>query len=140
MKRALFLFLITAVGIFGCAKSRKSQSQAATTNDYYAVKSASAAFFRYGPQQANGPDRKLARDTLLTISRKSFGYARVRLTSGEEGFVAIDDIRPAPANLIAKTVPTPTPTPAALNYPEPKLPSPETTPAVEPTAIAAPSP
>lgn len=127
--------------VCGCARSR-STAQAAATSDYYAVKTASAAFYIYGPQQANGPDRKLPRDTLLTISKKSLGYARVRLTSGQEGYVAMDDIRPAPASVIAKAMPSPTPAaaPAKLNYPEPNLPPVESTPAVEPTAIAAPSP
>jgi hypothetical protein len=139
MKRAI-LWLVIAASIVSCAKSRTRQSAAASTTDYYAVKSSAAAFFHYGPLQANGPNRTLSRDTLLTISKKSFGYARVRLTSGEEGYVAMDDIRPAPASLVAKTIPTPTPTPAAFRYPEPTLPAAESTPGVEPTAIAAPSP
>jgi hypothetical protein len=134
MKRAV-LWLVIAASMVSCAKSRSRESASATTGDYYAVKSASAPFFRYGPLQANGPDRQLPRDTLLKISKRSLGYARVRLTSGEEGYVAVDDIRPAAADLVAKTFPTPTPAPAALNYPEPKLPAVEATPAVEPTAI-----
>lgn len=137
MKSAV-LCLMIAASMVSCAKSRSQQSSAASTTDYYAVKSSSAPFFHFGPLQANGPDRQLVRDTLLTVLKKSFGYARVRLTSGEEGYVAIDYIRPAPANLVAKTIPTPTPT--AITYPEPKLPAVESTPSVEPTAIAAPSP
>ncbi len=139
MKRAV-LYLLIVASIAGCAKSRTRPSAAASTTDYYAVKSSAAPFFQYGPLQANGPNRSLSRDTLLTISKKSFGYARVRLTSGEEGYVAMDDIHPAPASLVAKTIPTPTPTPAALRYPEPNLPGVESTPGVEPTAIGAPSP
>lgn len=138
MKRVLLLLLVVALAVFGCAKSRRTQSSAAASGDYYAVTSESASFFRYGPLQAVGPDRKLPRNTLLTVSRKSLGYARVRLTSGEEGYVATDDIRPAPATLVAKTFPSPTP--AAVSYPEPKLPAAEATPAIEPTAIGAPSP
>jgi hypothetical protein len=139
MKRAVLLSLGAALILAGCAKSRRGSNQAASTTDYYAVKIASASFYSYGPQQANGPDRKLARDTLLTVSKKAFGYARVRLTTGQEGYVAVDDIWPAPAPLVAKTFPTPTPA-ATLNYPEPNLPTVESTPAVEPTAIPAPSP
>ena len=138
MKRAI-LFLSAALMITACARSPREASQPGTTSDYYAVKIASAAFYSYGPQQPNGPDRQLPRDTLLTILRKYAGFARVRLTTGEEGFIAKSDIWPAPSFLQAKHAPSPTPV-ATLKYSEPNLPPVEATPAVEPTAIPEPSP
>ena len=121
----------------GCARSHPRQAQAAASGDYYSVAAASAAFFRYGPQQASGPDRKLPHNTLMTVTKTSFGYAKVRLDSGEEGYVARDDIRPAPKPAAEKTKPLVAP--ASLNYPEPNLPAAETSPAVEPTVIPSPS-
>jgi hypothetical protein len=99
------------------------------------VTAGSASFFIYGPQQANGADRILPRGTLMTVSKIAFGYARVSLTSGEQGYVARDDIKPAPPQ---KPNPTPTPRPA-VKYTEPKLPSLDATPAIEPSVIPAPS-
>jgi hypothetical protein len=132
------IFALLAVAfLFGCAKSKSAPQTAANTQSYYAVKTAEAAFYRYGPQQANGPDRKLPKDTLMTIGKPRFGYLRVKLTTGEEGFMSRDDLEPASPELVAKIMPTPTPRPAY--YAEPKLPTLEATPAVEPTAIPMPS-
>jgi hypothetical protein len=39
---------------------------------YYAVSAKKAAFYRYGPQQGNGPDRKLPHDTLVTLIQPTF--------------------------------------------------------------------
>jgi hypothetical protein len=115
----------------GCARSRARPHQAAPSGDHYEVTSASAAFFRYGPQQANGPDKKLPRKTGMTLVKTSFGYAQVRLDTGEQGYVARTDIRPAQHPVAPKRESTPTPGP--LKYTEPNLPP------VEPTAIPAPS-
>jgi hypothetical protein len=68
---------------------------------YYAVSAEQAAFYHYGPQQGNGPDQKLPRDTLLTIIQASFGYCKVQLITGEKGYVASEDIHPASAELVA---------------------------------------
>ena len=68
---------------------------------YYAVSAEQAAFYHYGPQQGNGPDQKLRRDTLLTIIQPSFGYYKVQLITGEQGYVASEDIHPASAALVA---------------------------------------
>ena len=57
---------------------------------------------RYGPQQGNGADQELPKDTLVTLIRPSFGYCKVQLLQGSlEGYVASEDIRPAPPTLLA---------------------------------------
>ncbi len=140
MKSAALLIGFIAIFVAGCGSSAK-RSAAKNSGNYYVVLSASAPFYGYGPQQATGPDKKLPRDTLLTVGRISFGYAKVKLDSGEEGYVAREDIRPAPPEVIAAVTATPTPPPAPpVNYPEPKLPPMETGPGMEPSAIPAPSP
>jgi len=70
----------------------------------YAITTDSAAFFRHGPQQGREPDQKLSRDTIVKLIRPSFGYSKVQLVaSGEQGYVASDEITPASPMLVAST-------------------------------------
>ena len=73
-----------------------------TMGGWYSVTSAQAPFYRYGPQQGNGPDEQLQKDALMKVIRPSFGYVKVQLQSGEDGYVASEDIRPASPQLIAE--------------------------------------
>src|SRR5438874_9668987 len=97
---------------------------------YYAISAKKAAFYRYGPQQGNGPDQKLPHDTLVTLIQPTFGYCKVQLMSGEQGYVASEDIHPASAQLVAAatTKPSVTPTNRAsrsrLNPNDPRLTTP----------------
>src|SRR4029077_8400130 len=103
-----------AVVLAGCAESNPNQATAANGGKFYAVITDSAPFYRYGPQQGNGPDMKLQKDRLMTLIRPSFGYCKVKLTTGEQGYVASDDIGPAPPALVAAaTAPPPHPSRAA---------------------------
>ena len=118
LKRKTFLLLSTSIAttvvLAGCAESNPNQATAASGGRFYAVTTDSAPFYRYGPQQGNGPDMKLQKDRLMTLIRPSFGYCKVKLTTGEEGYVASDDIRPAPPALVATaTAPPPHPSRAA---------------------------
>lgn len=67
---------------------------------YYAV-TKETPFYHYGPLQGNGPDQKLAQDTLVTVVRPSFGYSKVKLLSGEQGYLASEDIHLASPALVA---------------------------------------
>ena len=90
-----------------------------TTGVWYAVVKDETPFFRYGPQQGNGPDQQLSKDSIMKVIRPSFGYVKVQLQGGESGYVASEDIRPAPATLVAeKTAPPPTPAPLLANHEE----------------------
>lgn len=72
----------------------------------FAVTADKTNFFRYGPQQGNGPDETLPKDTLMTLIRPSFGYCKVHLLpSQQEGYVASEDIQPAPPTLLASLTP-----------------------------------
>ncbi|HEY2801289.1 MAG TPA: hypothetical protein VGI85_11885 [Chthoniobacterales bacterium] len=65
-------------------------------------------FYRYGPQQGNGPDEQLPKDSIMKVIRPSFGYVKVHLQDGKEGYVASEDIRPASMTLVAaKLAPPP---------------------------------
>lgn len=139
---APLLSLLVAVIILccGCSKSKAARSAATSGGKYFAVANATPFYF-LGPQQPNGPDKTLPRDTLVTFIRSSFGYSKVRLATGEEGFVARNDIGPAPPALIA-AVNTPPESSGAHVRPDPLdprfLPPPESLPEFEPTPIPSP--
>lgn len=109
----LALFLATGICVSGCSLLRRNPLHAYDGEKIYAVTAVKAPFYKFGPQQANGPDAQLPRDTLMKLIRPSFGYCKVHLATGEEGYVAADDIKVAPPALIA-----------SLNAPPPELVSP----------------
>jgi hypothetical protein len=124
------------VALAGCAKLFPKQSDAAKHGALFAVTAEKTPFFRYGPQQGQGPDRELTRDTLVTVIRHAFAYSKVRLADGEKGFVANEDIARAPERLIAENnsarrddVSDLPPTPPV------KLPAADNSPEFEPTPI-----
>jgi hypothetical protein len=133
----LLAFGLLAVAHFSCTELKVNGAGAATGETYYSVAVNSADFFHYGPQQDTGPDQRLPRDTLMRVTGRSFGYAKVKLMDGKAGYVASDDIHEAPASLVAAAFPTPTP--ARRVYPEPQLPPLEPEQDVEPTPIPSPS-
>ena len=129
----------------GCASSAKPKALSGTTDVWYAVAANQTPFYRYGPQQGNGPDAQLPRDSIMKMIRPSFGYVKVQLQDGASGYVASEDIRPAAATLVAeKLAPAPAPAPApsfagqgeqfGLDSSDPRLIAPPE-PLPEPTAL-----
>ena len=115
-KSIVALFLL-AFFTSGCGSVQKITAFNSTTGDWYAVVAEQTSFYRYGPQQGNGPDQQLPRDSIMKVIRPSFGYVKVQLQTGESGYVASEDIRPASAALVAeKTAPPPTPPPLIANH------------------------
>jgi hypothetical protein len=55
-----------------------------------------AQFFKLGPQQAGGADLSLRAGERAMLQRKEFGYSRVQLENGLVGYMANEDITPAP--------------------------------------------
>src|SRR6476646_575764 len=112
--RCLVLPALVALLASGCASSLKP-ALSGTTGGWYSVASDQTPFYRYGPQQGNGPDKQLPKDSIMKVIRPSFGYVKVQLQDGESGYVANEDIRPAPATLVAeKLAPPPPEVPPAL--------------------------
>lgn len=110
--RIAWPLLAFATLLAGCSTVQKISDLSGTTGDWYCVNTNQTPFYRYGPQQGNGPDQQLPRDSIMKVIRPSFGYVKVRLQSGTDGYVASEDIRPAPAALVAeKTAPPPPPEP-----------------------------
>jgi hypothetical protein len=110
----------------GCSTSKKTTARTTITTardaKLFAVTVESAAFFRRGPQQGREPDKTLPKETVVKLIRPSFGYSKVELVaSGEQGYVATDEIKPASNTLLASRTSAHT---DSLN-PPPSLPGPE---------------
>ncbi len=137
------LFLLTHF-LAGCG-SGTSTGNVPRNGKYYAVTVDKAAFFKYGPQQGSGADQQLPKDTLLTLIHTSFGYCKVSLTSGEQGYVAREDINVAPPQLVAAVTNPVSSTPQEgrfnINSSDPRLvPPPEPLPDASPIMPVEPDP
>ena len=114
---------LLAIGISslpGCTASRSmiSRVTSAEGGKMYAVGVEKAPFFKFGPQQGNGPDEELPRDTLVRLVRNSFGYSKVVIAeSGQQGYVASENLTVASAALIAAATATPPPQIASTTSP-----------------------
>lgn len=112
---AALALMVAVLSFSGCGFVKDRVIAPNTGGKYYAVSAPQTPFFKYGPQQGNGPDAQLQRDTLLSLIHTSFGYCKVQLTSGEQGFVAREDIKVAPATIIAAVTTPAAPAPASVN-------------------------
>lgn len=95
----------------GCTSSGRPKVFSSGTDTWYAVAASQTPFYRYGPQQGNGPDMHLPHDAIMQVIRPSFGYVKVKLQDGESGYVASEDIRPAAPALVAEKLAPPPPPP-----------------------------
>ena len=106
------------LGLFfaSCAGEKKSNATASTVGGWYSVTAVQTPFYHYGPQQGKGPDSQLPRDSIMKVIRPSFGYVKVQLQDGENGYVASEDIGPANPSVVAeKLAPSPPPDPVIAN-------------------------
>jgi hypothetical protein len=144
---------LLAICFAGCSSTKNNPPAVSTAKrdaKLFVVSVESAAFFRRGPQTGREPDKRLTKDSVVKLIRPSFGYSKVELVAtGELGYIASEEIRPASSALIAsvsarKTDPLETPStqPAVeqfnLNSSDPRLvPPPEDLPPVD---LPAPAP
>jgi hypothetical protein len=105
--RAVFYSALLVTFSIVAACSTSTSLAPANSGKYYAVGTEAAPFYHYGPQQGNGPDKKLTRNTLLTVIAPSFGYSKVQLMNGEQGYVASEHIHLASAALVAAAIAPP---------------------------------
>jgi hypothetical protein len=146
----LALLAVVLALFSGCTGTGGQRPTAGSNGKLYAVTGDNVAFFRFGPQQGNGPDRTLPRNTLVRLIRPSWGYSKVQLIEeNQQGYVASEDIAIAPASLVVSTNATPSASPTGdqfdlnstdprLNAPAENLPSPDLPPAQD--IAPAPSP
>jgi hypothetical protein len=125
-----------------CSSSLKTTG---TVGGWYSVAANQTPFYHYGPQQGSGPDAQLPKDSIMKVIRPSFGYVKVQLQDGQDGYVASEDIQPASAALVAEKLAPPPELPPPilagqgeqfdLNSSDPRLIAPP-----EPLPEASPSP
>ncbi len=72
-----------------------------------------AQFFKYGPAQAFGPDFNLSEGQRVKMLQREFGFSRVLLANGQSGYIATEDLKPAPPE------PTPRLTASPALFPAP---------------------
>ena len=125
LRIALALAFLPAL-LTGCRSANKPAQSTTKATRLFAITVDSAAFFRHGPRQGLEPDQKLPRDTVVKLIRTSFGFSKIQIvSSGVQGYVASEEIRPAsPTLLAAATSPQPS-SPALeqfnLNSTDPRL-------------------
>lgn len=104
--RLLPVSALLAVILAGCSGTTKT-TQTTTTPakrdaKLFVVSVDSAAFFRHGPQTGRDPDKTLSKETVVKLIRPSFGFSKVEIAStGEQGYISSEELRPASSNLIA---------------------------------------
>jgi uncharacterized protein YgiM (DUF1202 family) len=141
MNSKVGIVVALSLALAACSKSNTSSKAAASGGKFYTVKAESTSFFRYGPQQGSGPDQTLDKGTLMTLIRPSLGYCKVKLTTGQQGFVAGEDIGVAPAALAANAPASRGATRFRFDSPDPRLAMPPAPlPEFEPTPIPEPFP
>ncbi len=74
---------------------------------YFVVRADFTPIYRSGPQQPTGPDQSLLKGTVVSMLKRSFGYSRVQLENGLNGYVATDDLELAKPDQIAPPAPPP---------------------------------
>ncbi len=87
--------LVSALFLAGCAGSKELTIPEDFRGDMVVVTEYSP-FYRLGPQQAGGPDLSLRVGERVMLLRKEFGYSRVKLDDKRVGYMANEDIQPAP--------------------------------------------
>lgn len=88
------LLCLTAAFLVGCETVPEEPPpdfvpDMVVSNDY-------SLFFRLGPQQPGGADLSLRTNENVMLLRREFGYSRVQLPNGMVGYMANEDIQPAP--------------------------------------------
>jgi len=140
---ALLALSLVAVALgSSCSNSDSAWSSAAADKKLFAVNVDAAPFYYHGPRQGAGPDKTLPKDTLVTMIRPSFGHCKVRLTTGEEGYIANDDLHIIASSMIATaSAPSANNVTAAHFSPDAansQLPTSQAAPEFEPTPIPVP--
>jgi len=90
--------ILSVLGLFfhaACSTSHPASS-AGGGQVPYIVKADSTPFFKFGPAQPAGPDLRLKKDQLVTMIERHYGYSQVIDPDGDSGYIATDDIAPAP--------------------------------------------
>jgi hypothetical protein len=84
--------VIICLALAGCASKSFSPDQAPE----YVIVTNFAPFYKMGPMQPGGPDGSLPLDTRVKMMSHEMGYSRVQLEDMRTGYVANENLSPAP--------------------------------------------
>jgi hypothetical protein len=98
MFRWLLVLLVAVVA--GCATKSFSPEEAPE----FVITANFAPFYRMGPMQSGGPDASLPLDTRVKRLTEEMGYSRVQLEDLRTGYVANENLSPAPPRLPAPAI------------------------------------
>ena len=87
---AFFSPLIALLALAGCAPDK------AAPGSHFIVTVPRAQFYKYGPAQSFGADFVLPKGQRVIMLDRSFGFSRVMTDDGIAGWVASEELAPAP--------------------------------------------
>jgi hypothetical protein len=116
---------LAALALAGCAGPTFAPDVAP---EYVAIRDRTP-LYRYGPQQGGAPEAQVAKDDRVRMLRHELGYSLVQIPDGMTGYVANEDLAPAPPLPTPPAVPISTPEEGEALSPlppvEPPLPRPD---------------
>jgi hypothetical protein len=84
--------MIICLAAFGACETNTVAS-----GSKFVVSASKTAFYKFGPAQSFGPDFVLNEGAHVTMLEHSYGYSHVMTEDGTSGFVATEDLKPAPS-------------------------------------------
>lgn len=102
MPRSLLALLLSCLAL--CFPACSSDAPY-TTGMHYVVSAPQTPFYKFGPAQSMGADFMLPHNARVTMVNNSWGFAKVTTEEGTTGFVATEDLEPAPMLTTARNAP-----------------------------------
>ena len=90
--KIIAVLFLTAACLVGCATQSFDPDKAPE----FLVQSDYAPFYSLGPGQERGPDASLKRGERVKMLRREFGFSYVEIKGGRTGYIANEEIEPAP--------------------------------------------
>ncbi|RYD68632.1 MAG: hypothetical protein EOP84_29890 [Verrucomicrobiaceae bacterium] len=79
-----------------CLLSGCASNEPMPPSNKFLVSVKNAQFYKYGPAQAFGADFNLVQGQKVTMLKREYGYSRVMLEDGTSGYMATEELKPAP--------------------------------------------
>lgn len=92
MRTRLELLVIGLLTLAGCAGPTFAPD---TAPEYVSIRD-HTPLYRYGPQQGGAPEAQVPKGGRVRMLRREFGYSLVQMPDGMTGYVANEDLAPAP--------------------------------------------
>ena len=89
-------FVRGLLALGACALSACATKKGVSDIGHYVVSTPQTPMFWYGPAQSFGPDFNLQQGQHVVMLKREFGYSRVQTDAGQSGYVATEDLQPAP--------------------------------------------